>query len=212
MYKIFSKIFIKNNDKNKGNLASGFTLVETLFAVFILTFVTVGLMTVVANSLFTARYARDEITANYLLQEVVDYMRNDRDATVFLGSGVDANWASFVAKYDKCATADGCYFDVLDLLKKVPTATIEKCNTKLSGEPTGCPFLRYEDVVAGVAKNTPFYIVDDGTPNTNLTMFQREVKVEKISDYELDVTATIYWTNGGTPVSRSLKTSLTRWQ
>src|ERR1035437_640976 len=98
--------------KNKG-----FTLVETMFAIYILTFTIVGLMTVVANSLFAARYAKDEITANYLLQEAVDYIRNDRDSTVFLGSGSGTttnNWNNFFGKYSSCSDPNGCYFDILN--------------------------------------------------------------------------------------------------
>ena len=66
----------------------GFTLIETMFAVIIMAFSITIFMNVVANTLFSARYAKNEITANYLAQEAIDYIRNDRDSIVFLRSSI----------------------------------------------------------------------------------------------------------------------------
>jgi type II secretory pathway pseudopilin PulG len=176
----------------------GFTLVETMFAVMILTFTIVGMMTVVANSLFAARYARDEITANYLLQEVVDYIRNDRDTTVFLESG--NTWDDFFAKYSNCGDqSSGCYFDVLSDSAINPTT----CSLG------GCPNLYYDPN----AYSTPFYVSDDGI-NTGKTKtnFKRKIVVLQNGTDEIDVTITIEWLNGNLPISRSLKTSFMKWQ
>lgn len=173
---------IKNN--------KGFTLVETMFAVLILTFTIVGLMSIVADSLFQARYARDEITVNYLLQEAVDYIRNDRDSTVFLGGGV---WNTFLDKYNNCS-GNGCYFDVL-----ATSVNIQSCPSD------GCPYLNYDE------KATPgsFYNYDTGVK----TNFQRKIIVQQNANPdEIDVTVTIDWKNGGLAATRSLKTSLLKWQ
>jgi type II secretory pathway pseudopilin PulG len=177
---------IKNN--------KGFTLVETMFAVLILTFTIVGLMSVVADSLFQARYARDEITVNYLLQEAVDYIRNDRDTTIFLGGG---NWDVFYAKYSNCSNTDGCYFDVL-----ANPVNIQSCPSD------GCPFLSYDKE----AKSDSFYNYD--LSNGVTTNFKRKIIVTKNTPNpdEIDVTVTIDWKNGGLSATRSLMTSLLRWQ
>ena len=124
----------KDNKLISTNLGDerGFTLVEALTAIFILTFVIVGLMTVVSSSLFAARYARDEVTANYLLQEVIDYVRNDRDTSVFLETnpgGLDTAWSEFYAKYTDCVT-NGCTIDVM-----TGDSSIEACSS------TECPYL-----------------------------------------------------------------------
>ena len=185
----------------------GFTLVETMFAVMILTFTIVGMMTVVSNSLFAARYSRDEITANYLLQEVIDYVRNDRDTTIFLQNGV--TWASFLSDYNNCISPmspDGCYFDVLS-----SPVTIKKCT---SG---ACPYLYYDKN----ADATPFYANDDGVGNIGVggiakakTSFQRKIVLaQNVSNPdEIDVTVTVTWKNGGLTMTRSLTTSLMKWQ
>lgn len=194
----------KQTKKNKG-----FTLVETMFAVYILTFTIAGLMTIVANSLFAARYAKDEITVNYLLQEVVDYVRNDRDATVFLGSGSDinANWDTFLEKYINCSEPKGCSFDVLPNLLLTSGAIKTQC-------PNGvCPFLIYNPS----ANNNYFYVNDDGNIldfGMLKTNFKRKIMVVKngLNPDEIDVTVTIDWKNGGMNKTRSLKTSLMKWQ
>lgn len=193
-----------NNSKIKKN--KGFTLVETMFAVFILTFTIVGLMTVVANSLFAARYARDEITANYLLQEVIDYVRNDRDTTVFLGAVAGpTNWANFLTKYKNCSN-DGCYFDVLK------GTTPKMCNLQASSNGSRCPFLYYDEK----ATDTPFYTNDNNLGNTGKvkTNFQRKILVTQNLENpdEIDVAVTVYWKNGGLTKFRSLETSLLKWQ
>ena len=181
---------IKNN--------KGFTLVETMFAVLILSFAIVSMMTVIANSLFAARYARDEITVNYLLQEVVDYIRNDRDTTVLLVGG--QTWESFFAKYSNCSNEEtGCYFDVLSESAISPT----ECP---SG---GCPNLYFD----ANADTTPFYTNDDGINTGKIrTNFRRKIVVVQNGLDEIDVTITIDWINGSLPVSRSLKTSFMKWQ
>lgn len=186
------------NFKKKGNLVSGFTLVETMFAVLILSFAIVSMMTVIANSLFAARYARDEITVNYLLQEVVDYMRNDRDTTVLLLGG--QTWENFFAKYSSCSDEEiGCYFDVLSESTISPT----ECSS------SGCPYLYYDPN----ADTTPFYTNDDGI-NTGKTRtnFRRKIVAVQNGVDQIDVTITIDWENGSLPVSRSLKTSFMKWQ
>ncbi len=57
----------------------GFTLIETLVAVTIVTLATVGPLTV-ANSTLVATYnAREQLTASYLAQEGIEYVRAIRD-------------------------------------------------------------------------------------------------------------------------------------
>ncbi|HLP86799.1 MAG TPA: type II secretion system protein [Candidatus Paceibacterota bacterium] len=185
---------IKNN--------KGFTLVETMFAVMILTFTIVSMMTVVANSLFAARYARDEITTSYLLQEVIDYIRNDRDTTVFLQNtqSIDTAWSTFVNKYTNCSNEDtGCYFDILS-----PTVTPVECSSL-----DGCPYLYYDEN----ANSTPFYVSDDGMGNSGKvkTDFQRKIVITQVGD-ELKIVVTISWKNGSLTKTRSLSTSMMKWQ
>ncbi len=85
--------------KFKNNMG-GFSIVETLVAISILLLAVVGPMSVAEQGLSSARYAADQITAYYLAQEAIEYVRNTRDennlAEIDWLSGLDlcvgGNW------------------------------------------------------------------------------------------------------------------------
>jgi Tfp pilus assembly protein PilV len=141
-------IYTKNIKKYK----KGFTLVEAMVAVFILTFTITTFLSVASSNLFAARYAKNEITATYLMQEVVDYIRNDRDTNVFLQNSdtVENAWSNFKTKYSVCSDPNtGCYVDVLD-----GTTPPSECNGETGPEETKCPYLYYKD---NPGNGEPFY-------------------------------------------------------
>lgn len=57
----------------------GFTLIETLVAVSVLLMALLGPLEIAAQSLRSAYYSRDQITAYYLAQEGIEYVRAVRD-------------------------------------------------------------------------------------------------------------------------------------
>jgi prepilin-type N-terminal cleavage/methylation domain-containing protein len=64
----------------------GFTLLETMVAVTLLAVAIVAPMQLTTQSLATAYYARDEITAFYLAQEGLEVVRNIRDNNILVDS------------------------------------------------------------------------------------------------------------------------------
>ncbi len=186
---------IKNNNK-------GFTLVETMVAVLILTLTIVSLMTVVSDSLFAARYARNDITAGYLLQEVIDDIRNDRDTSVFLQNTqtIDAAWTAFKTKYNNCtlSAGTGCFYDVVGGYTS-PTVCTD----------TNCRELYYD----ANANTTPYYMNDNGTNTGKVKAgFQRRIVVTINGNDEMQIAVTVYWKNGGLSKSRTLTNSILKWQ
>lgn len=174
----------------------GFTLIETMVAVFILAISIVSLMNVVASSLFAAKYARDEITANYLLQEVIDYIRNDRD-TVFLKSdNPEQGWADFVEKYKLCSEDQECYIEVSMLNGPQPCAE------------DNCPL--YYNNNSGA--NKPIYTNDSGATGVVKSKFSRQIIIEDIGGEEMRVRVKVKWKNGSLDKYRTLETSLLKWQ
>ena len=71
----------------------GFTLIETMVAITILVVAVSAPLTLAAQSLFAAFYAKDQTTAFYLAQEAVEVVRNKRDSNMlaFLG-GESRGW------------------------------------------------------------------------------------------------------------------------
>lgn len=67
----------------------GFTLIETLVAISIMTIAIVGPMTTASRALLAAYTARDQLSASYLAQEGTEYVRLMRD-TMYL-----ANYAAY---------------------------------------------------------------------------------------------------------------------
>ena len=74
----------KNQEKNRG-----FTIVETLVAVAILMIAIAGPLTIAQKSLISAIYAKDQVTATFLAQDAIEYVKNMRDANV-------SRWAEWV--------------------------------------------------------------------------------------------------------------------
>ncbi len=59
--------------------SKGFTLIETLVAIFILVLTIGTLMSLSASSFFSVRYAKNQITASNLVQAQLEFIRNVRD-------------------------------------------------------------------------------------------------------------------------------------
>ena len=72
----FLKFKFNKVGKNK---KSGLTMVETLVAISILTIAVIGPLGIIAQALHTSYYTRDQMTAYYLAQEAIEYVRNLRD-------------------------------------------------------------------------------------------------------------------------------------
>jgi len=95
--------------KNKNN--SGFTLVETLVAISIFTISILALMSVLAKGMSDTNYAKQQMTASYLAQEGIEYIRNMRDTSVLSGSSSLDGWNAFISKISVCNLEKLCGFD-----------------------------------------------------------------------------------------------------
>lgn len=67
--------------------SAGFTLVEAMVAISILALSVTGPLTIAQKGIASATYSRDQVTAFYLAQEAVEYIRNARDTNG--NNGVD---------------------------------------------------------------------------------------------------------------------------
>lgn len=74
-----------------------FTLVETLVAISIFTVSILGLMLVLASGISNINYAKNKITASYLAQEGIEYVRNMRDTDGLYTDITHKTWDTFKA-------------------------------------------------------------------------------------------------------------------
>ena len=123
--------------EKKSSARSGFTLIETLVAITILLLAIGGPLSIASRGIFASNIARDQITAFYLAQEGVEYIRNVRDENNLHASP----WLSGLSN---CTSPNVCSIDAKN-------KTIGAC----SGQ---CPVLLLD--------NDHFYNFVSGTPTS----------------------------------------------
>lgn len=94
--------------KNKG-----FTLVETLVAISILTTTIVTMMSLLGAGISNTNYVKQKMIATYLAQEGIEYVRNMRDTAVLYSSNGWNN--NFKNQLNQCNESKGCGFDSITL-------------------------------------------------------------------------------------------------
>ncbi len=166
---------------------SGFTLIETLVAVTIITFSIVGPLTAANTALVAAYGARDKMTAGYLAQEAVEYVRALRDDAYYRNPG--NAWNQFRSDLAQCDAGTTCRIDSV-------TATIAPC----SG--SGC----------AVVLDSSDRFRQGSVANSSATVFSRTMTIETVSGLEDRVVSVVSWTARGTTRSVTFTDTLKPWQ
>lgn len=178
------KYFLKNNtEKTK----SGFTLIETFIAITILAFVIVGPLSIAANSITTALYAKDQVTAFYLAEEVIEYILNIRDTNHQQGNNSSSTWLTGLTT---CMSPSVCAIDAMN-------------NTLYASNYCGsssCP-IKYSSGVYGY------------TSGWTNSIFTRDVEIVTVSATEVAIYVTIKWKTGTLPQRTfTIKELVHNWQ
>jgi len=159
----------------------GFTLVETLVAIFILVMSITGPLFIAQQSFTSAATARDRTTASFLAQEGVEYVRSVRDHNYLANN---ANWLDGLTP---CISGN-CTLDT-----SVPTyPSIDSC----SGT---CPVL--QQTTAGLF----------GYQSGIDTRFTRIVSMTQVQAHEVLVEVEVSWTDRGTTRKVEVQERLFNW-
>jgi hypothetical protein len=130
-------MFKKNSQKNnwfekRMSRQSGFTIVETLVAIFILVIAVTGPLAVAQSGLRAAFLSRDQTTAFYLAQDAFEYVKNVRDGnileTVKSGAALSGGWLDGL---EPCMDVGGCTVETT-----FTSGSVVGCG--LDDEETGC--------------------------------------------------------------------------
>ena len=108
----------------------GFTLIETLVAISILTAAIAGPLVLSIKSIGTASVSQDQLVAFYLGQEVIEYVRNVRDSNL-IGKNLEDtsfDWLKGLLEY---CEINGCYIDVVAENSQVTDCGSGGCVNKL---------------------------------------------------------------------------------
>lgn len=190
----------------------GFTLIETLVALTLLTTAIIPPISLTVQSLSTAYYARDQITAYYLAQEAIEVVRDVRDANVLKA----ALGQTGVNLLDNIPNTTGRPF-VVDSLQN----TMSVCQDNTNGNL--CPPLQTDSTQTVYGYNPSCTISTTGDCGTGSgwidSRFTRYVKAVQVSDggtgipQEIRVSVTVSWKYGQMQVPRSFTISedIYRW-
>lgn len=173
--------------KNK-NSKHGFTLIETLVAVTILSAAVAGPMVLSIKNIGTASISQDQLVAFYLGQEVIEYVRNVRDTNLINGSN---NWLNGLDNCKGASGSVGCYIDVI----KNPV-TVADCGT------IACPKLKFD----GTNYN---YASGDNT------VFTRTVKIDesiRADGDEAKISIALKWTGKYGEKTMNLQDNIFNWR
>ncbi len=188
----------------------GFTLIETLIAILILSLAIGALLTLTAGGFFTIRYAKNDIVATNLLQESLEYIRNTRDTA----SIREVTWNEWIRMYqDNGCFADGCTINPYRVGATIdPEVAVTECVTT-------CENIEYFPEVGYYAYSSMGDNIFDGPGNaTNkvVTSFVRTVTMRfettpSNPDPQLVITARMDWLNGTNPKHAEQSIVMTKW-
>jgi prepilin-type N-terminal cleavage/methylation domain-containing protein len=176
MMKKIKKI-IKTKNKQRG-----FTLLETLVAIFILVLSITGPMSFAQSSLRTAFLARDQITAFFLAQDAIETIKNMRDDNALK----EKDWLDGIEICDENFTED-CLISIETLYENVSGGSlgdikVEECS---SGD---CSAMKNDSL----GRFGYTFAVGQSTDSR----FTRNIYIKEIvANAELEIVVEVSWTS-----------------
>jgi prepilin-type N-terminal cleavage/methylation domain-containing protein len=172
----------------------GFTLVETLVAISILMLAILGPLSIASAGLRNSIYARDQITAFYLAQEGIEYVRYARDDNYMKTVQFPANARQWLEGLELCmvdsgtpeVSQRGCAIDAYEWSKQYQPEVDEYI--------VRCRDQYCEDPILYVTPQGKYTTVSLGN---NLAHFTRQVKIEEVNTSVAIVRSTVTWMSGG---------------
>ena len=170
----------------------GFTLVETLVAIAILMLAILGPLDIASSGLRDSLFAKDQVTAYYLAQEGIEYVRYIRDYN-YITYGSTGNWLNGLDGGNgspNCITSTGCIVDPVsfvnsssdnnptDFIHALPSQTYNS-NLYLDTQFDASLVGNYDHVVTG-----------------NASKFTRTIALTRINSNEIQASSTITWKSG----------------
>ncbi|PIR38847.1 MAG: hypothetical protein COV34_00195 [Candidatus Zambryskibacteria bacterium CG10_big_fil_rev_8_21_14_0_10_42_12] len=172
----------------------GFTVIEALVAIGILTVAISGAFAAASLSLNRSTYTKEQVTAFYLAQEGMEAIRWKRDTNAIAGN----DWMEGIGEVgDPCLTPNVCYVDTIPL-----SMNFVSCGTSWGA----CPLIRLD---------SPYlYSYTAGTP----TIFRREIQITPLTSVPyiadgnvVQVEVRVTWTHEGDDKAFIAKGLLYNW-
>lgn len=167
----------------------GFTIIESLVAISILTFTVMGAMSAVQSGISSYIFSKDQIIAFYLAQEGFEQIRNIRDENGLQ----NLNWLTGIS----ADSSDPCYFGNACIVSPVETTLATRCPA-----PGACPLLKQDPTTGFFGYNASW----------GDTVFRREIEVTSIDTDEVAITVTVNWSKGVVTREFRARENILNWQ
>lgn len=200
--------------KNKTN--KGFTLIETVVAILLLMMTVTAIMELVSKVLISTRGYRLEVTAQYLMQEGIEYLRNNRDSALNGGAAWSPDFTQFGP--GPCGTIGVNTVSLCPCIYANGTpgsCTINPLNDEVSACPsTGCPALIKIENSGRTIMCAPGSDCPGSYTNLGQTTFVRTIRLtpSQLNPDELLADITVSWLDfAGVSRTKTINTSLLNW-
>lgn len=185
-------------------------MIETLIAVSVLMIAIAGPLTLVQAGLFSSIHQRNQVTATYLAQEALEYVKNIRDTNFYTNYGDSSAWlnlssGSSVKISDVCAV--GCYVDPHG---KLPGSSVNSAD----GNNFVHSIAYKNDLTLSSTKNSSGIFAYSYDSTGSSTPYRRIVKIENVgtSGTEIRVSVTVDWKDNSLPRSYTVKENIYNYQ
>lgn len=158
-------------------LTAGFTILETLVAISILVLALTAPLVIVSQALKSSYFSRDQITAYYLAQEAIEYIRNKRDNQGLNVNATADDWASNFTD-DSGSTineADSTTIKSYLVRDSQMGYQLKRCNG-FGGGSSPCPVVKYNPNAFDPSSDGVLY---GDTSASNDSIFVREITINK---------------------------------
>jgi type II secretory pathway pseudopilin PulG len=195
--------------KIKSKKEAGFTIIESLVAIFILILSITGPMAFTQSGLRAAFVSRDQITAFFLAQDAIEYIKNVRDNNSInilnKNGGPAINWdtglGDCVVGSSPIETKTGCTIDTSD----IGSENIRKCGSNaigcLGSDSDGSDDIPLKIYSDDIGDNLYGFLGFRGSIDS---IFSREIKMVKINPDEYEINVFIRWNTNETIGSRQI--------
>lgn len=172
--------------------SSGFTLLEMLFALIIFSFALVSLMTIAGRGVITTTNAKEQLTVQYLAEELIEVARNERDTDF-----INMHDTAVSGLVTKCS--DGCDIIYPDSIGTMPE--LRACD-----DSSSCTQL-YVNIDSGI------FSTDSSLLNGELSQYSRKLTIAPVNTNpeQVKLEATVHWNQRGVNRSYTLTTHLVNW-
>lgn len=182
----------------------GFTIVESLVAISILTVSILATFTAVQGSLKSSLIVKDQVTAFYLAQEAVEFIKNLKDENalndtycISTGTCSSVDWLHGLSEL----TSDACWYGGTGVSQKTCTVDVyTKTVANCAGGFGTCQNLKQNSTTGAFSYTSGASWVASN--------FKREVQISPISSTEVEIIVTMSWNTGNLAKSFQIKESL----